>query len=269
MHNILTIDLEEWFQVFYGVNIIKREQWDLLETEIYPAVDLIRKILNKKNLKITFFVVAWLAKKHPNIIRRLKNDGHEVASHGFWHEQLFCLPEKELIFDIRISKKILEDCIGENVYGYRAPGFSLMPEMDWVFDLIKDTGYKYDSSFLNSQASAIYDLNNGLIEVQPNSVTVLGSKIPVCGGFFFRLCPLSLYSLYVKHMNSKNTPVVFYTHSWEIKPSKNRLKLPYKKYFIQYFNTHAVEKKFTNLINQFQFLSVKTYLEQYKETSFN
>ena len=260
MKNILTIDLEEWFQVFFGENLVDQKDWDLFPSEILSALDVIRKILDSKNLKITFFTVAWLAKKHPEVIKILKNDGHEIASHGYWHQQLFKMSQKEVKIDISISKKILEDTIGDKILGYRAPGFSVSPNMSWVFDILSDQGYEYDSSYLYSRKDYIHKLGNGLIQVPPNSLSILSKEIPTCGGFFFRLCPLSIYTAYVSRINNKKVPLIFYTHSWEIYPSKNRLRLPLIKYFIQYYNLNSVQKKFIKLADNFEFLSIRDYI---------
>ena len=107
-------------------------------------------------------------------------------------------------------------------------------------------------------------LDNGLIEIPPNSLMVLGKKVPTCGGFFFRLCPVTIYKMYVKFLNSQKIPLVFYTHSWELHPSKNRLKLPVRKYFIQYYNLNSVHKKFFKLVDVFDFMSIYDYLQKHK-----
>ena len=259
MLNILTIDLEEWFQVFFAEDIIEKRKWDLLESELFEAVDVIRKILDENSLKITFFTVAWLAKT-PQSIKTIKEDGHEIASHGYWHQQLFKMSENEIKSDLSSSKNILEDTIGCSILGYRAPGFSIRSDMTWIFDIIKDEGYKYDSSYLYSSQNNVYRMENSLIEIPPNSLLFLGKKVPTCGGFFFRLCPLKLYMMYLRYLNDNESPLVFYTHSWEINPSKNRIRLPLKKYFIQYYNVNSVQTKFNKLIKNFQFLSAQEYL---------
>ncbi|MFP3927921.1 MAG: polysaccharide deacetylase family protein, partial [Desulfobacteraceae bacterium] len=143
---LLTIDVEDWFQVENFKPCIPYSTWssrDLrVERNTHRLLDLFDSTI--LNPRATFFILGWIGERLPSLIREIHARGHEVASHGCNHELLSSLDAQALIKDLNKSKSLLEDIIGSRVYGYRAPSFSIDKE---ILGYIRDAGYLYDSSY--------------------------------------------------------------------------------------------------------------------------
>ena len=253
--NIFSIDTEDWFQVGYGSETITRSHWSSMTHKIDAMVESTLELLESRNVLATFFVVGWLAEKHPNLIRKIAENGHEVASHGYWHSEVFRQSPAEFSEDIKRAKACLEDAAGEEVYGYRAPGYSIGRREEWALDLLLNVGYRYDSSLLH--ASRLFgQLENGLYEVAPNALNILGRYFPCNGGFIFRILPYFLYKQYVRYLRLCEKPLVFYVHTWEIFHDYPRMEMPFVKNFIQYANLEGVIDKLDHLLCDFEFTSI-------------
>ena len=190
--NIFSIDTEDWFQVGYGAERISRSHWASMSQRIDAMVESTLELLESRNVFATFFVVGWLAEKNPNLIRKIAENGHEIASHGYWHAEVFRQSPAEFSEDIKRAKACLEAAVGQEVFGFRAPGYSIGRREEWALDLLLDAGYRYDSSLLHASGS-FGQLKNGLYEVAPSSLNILGRYLPFNGGFFFRILPYFLY----------------------------------------------------------------------------
>lgn len=252
----ISIDVEDWFQVFYLEDIIDKNNWDFLESKINEMICHTLQIFNEYNVKCTFFCIGWLADKHPDLIKQIYKNGHEIACHSYWHRQLFNYQKSELRKDIERSKKTLEDITGDRIYGFRAPGYSINKNNEWVLDELVECGYKYDSSILYGDNKP-FEIRKGLIEISPNSIGFGKYYLPSNGGFAFRMSPYFIYKFYVDHLIKNQKKLNFYLHSWEIYTDYPRLKIPVIKKFIQYYNLKNVKKKFVQLINNYKFTSIK------------
>lgn len=259
MKNILTFDVEDWFQVFYGEPNVSKEDWDQYPEKINELIINILAILERHKLTATFFIVGWLADKYPALIRLINQHGHEIASHSYWHTEIFNLTPAQFMEDTKKSKIALENAAGVEVVGYRAPGYSINKNMSWALPTLAELGFKYDSSLLYLRGG-LHVLDDEMIELAPNSIGFGEKFIPVNGGFVFRATPYFLYNLYIKFLEFKNEPLNFYTHSWEVMSIKNRLPLTGFKKFIQYFNTSSVSKKLELLLISYQFTNAKQYI---------
>ncbi|MBW1971577.1 MAG: polysaccharide deacetylase family protein [Deltaproteobacteria bacterium] len=145
--NIFTIDIEEWFHILdIRDDLVRFENWNNLETRVERNTDIILEIFDKYSTKATFFVLGWIAEKIPKLIKKIKNMGHEIASHGYKHELIYEIGIKKFKEDIDKSKKILQDITGQKILGYRGPGFSIKKENLWALKAIAEAGYLYDST---------------------------------------------------------------------------------------------------------------------------
>lgn len=254
--NTVSVDVEDWFQVFYGEDIIHREDWANYPSEFSAMVDGMLAFFEEMQVKCTFFVVGWLARQYPHLVLKLHAAGHEVASHGYAHKEAYQQKPDEYMADIVLAKDVIEQAIGHSVLGYRAPGYSVRRDMPWAVNAIQQAGYKYDSSLL-FEAPGINRLSNGLIEVAPNSITVGNTVLPTNGGFFFRAIPYWVYRLYCGGLRSCGVGLNFYTHSWEVHPPQNRIDMVGMKKFIQYFNTSSVQGKLRRLLAEMDFVPIR------------
>lgn len=258
--NAMTFDIEDWFQVFYGETLISKEDWPNKPSELPQMLESILLFLEQHKINATFFVVGWLAERHKSLLQEITHHGHEIASHGFWHTQIWNQSHQEFSIDLRDSKSALEDAIQQEVKGYRAPGYSVSRLDSHVIEQIQEAGYKYDSSLLFNR-DGVSVLNNGLIEVAPNSISILGKDYPVNGGFVFRALPYSLWRKIIKHSMSQKELLIFYTHSWEMHPPENLIPLPTIKRTIQYFNSDSVIDKMEYLASDFKFVTVQNLIK--------
>lgn len=253
MKNVLSIDAEDWFQAGYGERLIDRRDWGRLESRIVPMVDTLLALFDEKNVYGTFFVVGWLADTHPGLIRRIHEQGHEIAGHAYWHQEIFRMDPSRFREDAVRTKHALEQAIGAPVFGFRAPAYSIRPTEDWALDILAEIGYRYDSSLLHAPAP-LAEIRPGLIEIAPNAIRLGRRHLPVNGGFVFRAMPYALYRRYVGGLNRR---LIFYTHTWEAFTDYPRIQLTGLKRFVQYFNINAVYPKLARLLDDFEFTSVE------------
>ena len=144
--NALTIDVEGYFQVSALAPYIARAEWDSRECRVERNVERILSLLDERGTQATFFTLGWIAERYPQLVRRIADSGHEVASHGYGHQRASDLDEKTLFADVDTAKKLLEDLSGAPVKGYRAPSFSIGAKNPWAFDCLERAGYRYSSS---------------------------------------------------------------------------------------------------------------------------
>ncbi len=259
MKHYFTIDVEDWFQVYYAENLIDRHSWSTQPSKIHAMLLSLLELLDVHRVKGTFFFVGWIAKHHPALIRLVSERGHEIASHGFWHQEYYGKTSDVLSADIRDAKAALEDAIGRPVRGFRAPGFSIQSEKSPAIDLIQEAGHTYDSSVFSAQERP-YAIRKGLLEVPPNSLRIGSKCLPAGGGFVFRTVPYPIFKSYVRHLENHGLALNFYTHTWEILTEYPRLPLGAKKSFIQYFNLARTRSKVARLLKDFSFAPIEACL---------
>ena len=214
--NALTVDVEDYFQVSAFESHIDRGDWDGTPRRVEANVDRILALLARHDARATFFTLGWLAKRHPAMVRRIVEAGHELASHGYSHGRAHDQQPAEFLDDIRRAKALLEDLSGHEVRGYRAPSFSVGPRNPWAFECIAKAGYRYSSSVYPIRHDHYgapdsprfpHEVRPGLTEVPVSTVRVMNTNLPAGGGGYFRLLPyaVSRWSL-VAHQSRRRSP---------------------------------------------------------------
>ncbi len=265
--NVLTIDVEDYFQVENFKKVINFSDWGKYENRVVKNTEQILKILEDAGVKATFFVLGWTAEKFPDLVRCVHKEGHEVASHGYAHCPIFTQTPELFRQDLVKSKKILEEIIKEPILGYRAPTFSLTERSLWALDILIEEGFRYDSSVLPARhkdrglpGAERYPHkigDNGLLwEIPISTVKVFNRNLSFSGGGYFRLYPYGVIRYYIRKINRENQPVVVYLHPWEIDPDQPRIKAPGMSRFKHYVNLSRMETKLKKLLNDFAFGSV-------------
>ena len=210
LHNILTIDVEEWFQTSRLEPCMAGQRWETLESRVIPQVRQCLEILETHNTKATFFVLGWVAERHAALIREIDALGHEIACHGYRHRLIYNLSRDTFREYTVCSKSILEDLTGKPVLGYRATSFSIVKSTRWALDIIKEAGFVYDSSIYPIQHDIYgmsdyprfpFRLDNGLWEIPPSTCRILGKNLPFAGGGYFRLYPFWVTRAGIQHLN--------------------------------------------------------------------
>ena len=229
--NAMSVDVEEWFQVQNYAASIPRDGWDGLESRVEASTDRLLDLFAACGVRATFFTLGWIAERHPSLIRRIVAGGHELASHGHGHEQVFAIGPARFRADIRRAKAVLEDAGGVAVAGYRAPTFSLTPaRTPWAYDILAEEGHRYSSSvFPGRHAGAGEDgllptvQAGGVVELPLTALRAGGRCLPVAGGGWFRVTPGPLFAAALRRVNAQGRRGVFYLHPWEIDPDQPRL----------------------------------------------
>ncbi|MGZ3160133.1 MAG: XrtA system polysaccharide deacetylase, partial [Burkholderiaceae bacterium] len=197
IRNAMTIDVEDYFQVSAFAPHIARDSWATMPCRVEANVDRILALLNSTNVKATFFTLGWIAERYPAMVRRIVDNGHELASHGYGHLRASDQTAAEFSDDITRSKSLLEDIGGQKVLGYRAPSFSIGTKNLWALDSLLQAGYRYSSSIYPIQHDhygmpdaprfAFYpNGRGGLLEVPITTVRMMNKNLPAGGGGYFR-----------------------------------------------------------------------------------
>lgn len=266
MTYLLSFDIEDWFHAHNMAPAVSRDEWTEYESRVREPTHRILDLLDQYNTHATFFILGWVAERHPDLVREIDQRGHEVASHGYNHRLLYNQTPSEVRADLNRSLEILQDLTDQPIEGYRAPSFSIT---DWASDLLAELGFVYDSS---SFAAAGHDrygqlnrdrkepvtaLSNGLTEVGLPVFDLSIASIPWAGGGYFRFIPYSVYSRGVQRL-STNQPFVFYLHPWELDPDQPRqTDIPWTYRVRHYTNLDATEARLEQLVRDFDWEPIR------------
>jgi len=263
----LSFDVEEHFQVSAFWSEARRQQWDRYESRVEDNTRKLVELLAQHGTKATFFVLGWVAERHPDLVKLLVGQGHEIASHGYGHELVTTQSPEQFRHDVRKAKDILEHLTGSPVLGYRAPSFSITDQSQWALTILVEEGYSYDSSMYDRfQRSETARGNNGLVqidtvagriwEISPSTLNVCGFQVPVAGGGYFRLFPYATSKAFLQRLEKQGAKLVMYLHPWEIDPEQPRMDGSWTAQFRHYLNLHKMEKRLATLLVDFQFGSI-------------
>jgi len=280
---LLTVDVEDWFQVENFKQWIPFSSWSSRELRVekntHRLLDLLDSVKNDAP-KATFFILGWLAERLPGLVREIHDRGHEVASHGYNHNLSSKQDPEELRKDLSDSKKLLEDIIGSPLYGYRAPSFSID---DASLKVVEECGYMYDSSFNsfamhgrygqvdlsdNGKIGIAIQVSQSFYELPISNLSIRNQILPVGGGGYFRLTPFPLFKLGVRKILKKDNAYLFYTHPWELDPEQPRVNEASPIYrFRHYVNLDKTQSCLSELLEDFSqchFVTCRQYLENAK-----
>jgi len=260
---IVTIDIEDWPQ----------STWDhSLEITERAASNTLKvlDILAEHNQTVTMYVLGMFAERFPEIVRRIADDGHEVASHGYGHIEIFHQTSEEFREDAQRAKKLLEDLTGQSVIGYRAPDFSIKSSTIWALDILAELGFQYDSSIFPIKAKrygistwpthpvkACLPSGNAIVEIPIATLSVLGKRLPVAGGGYHRLLPgTAIHWAMNRFWQQENAPFMAYCHPYEFDPNEFKfnaldLKIPWATRLHQGIGRRGFQAKFESIIRRF------------------
>ncbi len=272
--NAMSIDVEDYFHVSNLAHAAPRERWDAFESRVRANTSRLLSLFDEAGIKATFFVLGCVADRHPDVVRDIAAQGHEVASHGFGHQLVYDLSPAQFREDVHRSKQLLEDLCGREVRGYRAPSFSVTRRSLWALDVLLEEGYRYDASIFPVRHDRYgipdaprhpYALRRGagtLTEVPPSTVQVGSVNLPVAGGGYFRLLPYAWTRWGIRRVNEvEGRPVIFYLHPWEVDPGQPRLPAPWLNRVRHYRNLAHTERRLRQLLTDFAFGPIQSVLE--------
>lgn len=281
--NYLTIDVEDYYHVSAFEKISPPSTWSGRESRVERNTDFVLSCLDDSSVKATFFILGWVAERFPQMTARIARQGHEIASHGYWHQRVALQDRETYRQDIQRSKALLEDQVGTAVLGYRAPSYSITRQTDWAFDELLEAGYRYDSSIFPMQHDfyGIPDwprfdgyavkVDNSWIasktavaggrairEIPITTLRVGRRNLPIAGGGYFRLLPYAVTRWGLRRINQQEQrSFIFYLHPWEFDPRQPRMAgAGRKSRFRHYLNLHKTQKRFQRLLNDFKFMPI-------------
>jgi polysaccharide deacetylase family protein (PEP-CTERM system associated) len=263
--NALTFDVEDYFHVTGFEALIPRSQWDRFESRVVPNTYRILAALNRASTRATFFVLGWVANKHPHLVRAIRTAGHDIACHGYWHRLVYQQTPGEFRDDLRRARDLLQDITGDPVTAYRAPSFSITPQSQWALDILIAEGFTVDSSIRPHGIEGPYLLQRpgGELWEFPLPVRrVLGHALPVGGGGYLRLYPYALTSRLLRGINRGGLPFVTYLHPWEMDPDQPRIAAGRLASFRHYVNLGRTAGRLTALLRDFRFGTVAEALRE-------
>jgi polysaccharide deacetylase family protein (PEP-CTERM system associated) len=265
LRNALTIDVEDYYHVSGFETCVARNAWDSFEDRAGIGLARILSTLDAASVRGTFFILGWLAHKRPDLVRTIRDAGHEIACHSYWHRLIYTQTPEEFRADIRLARQVIEDITGVAVTAFRAPSFSITRASVWALDILIDEGFTIDSSIypvvhdrygMSGVPLAPHRIQRpgGMIrEFPPPVVRCLGAAMPVGGGGYFRLYPYRFTRLGLNSIVREGRPFAFYLHPWELDPEQPRLRPGMMRAFRHYVNLGRTEKRLERLLHDFSF----------------
>ncbi len=266
--NVLTFDIEEWFHLLDFDATRTEAEWGKYEIRIFENVERVFRILDDTDTKATFFIVGWIAKTYPELVRQIA-DRYQIGCHTMNHQLVWQQSPAEFRADVDNGIKILEDITGKKVECFRAPGFSIRESEGWAYEVLADAGIKYDCSVFPAAhahgglssypkaAPGIIDCKGARLKEFPVGFkTIAGKHIIFSGGGYFRLCP---YSLVKKWSLESSEYLMAYIHPRDLDAGQPMLNgLPLSRAFKSYIGLRGAEKKLRRWLNDLRFVDIAT-----------
>jgi polysaccharide deacetylase family protein (PEP-CTERM system associated) len=272
MLNLFTVDLEDWYCSRALEGVIPRSGWSACESRVGVGTELLLALLRRHEVHATFFVLGYVAGREPDLVRRIAGEGHEIATHGYFHHHLAEQTPEEFREDLERAIAVTQPLSGSSILGYRAPIFSFIDStIGWGSEIVKGAGIRYSSSVFPMRghreyglASAPLDLfhhANGLAEVPMSCVEVGGRRVPATGGGWMRHFPLKLTRSLIRRCNDEGRPAVIYIHPWEVDRWQPKVKLPAMRHLRHYHGIGGMLAKVDRLLEEFPFTTMRSMLE--------
>jgi peptidoglycan-N-acetylglucosamine deacetylase len=268
--NILTVDLEDWFHICEVESILPRKDWDCLPSTVVADTEVLLELFESHQAHATFFVLGYVARRHPGLVRRIHAMGHEIAYHGWDHELVYDLTPAAFRHILRQGSACLADIIGVRPIGFRAPQWSINDRNLWALEVLAEEGFLYDSSMapLKWIGSESYPLHPHILdlpgaqlwELPPLVLQTPLGNYPLGGGWGLRCLPYALIRSRVCRLNQQHLPALFYFHPREFGRKRSIHGLPFIKRFVLEAGIWNTREQLVRLLEDFEFLPIGDYL---------
>ncbi len=270
--HIFSVDVEEHFQVSAFEGIVPRQDWAAQPSRVEANTERILELMDAAGATGTFFVLGWVAERCPALVRRIAAAGHEIGSHSWWHHRVLTQTPETFRREVRDSKALLEDVSGTSVDGFRAPSFSIVPGVEWAFDVLIEEGYRYDSSVFPIRRPGYgypdaplrpyrIDRPVGSLDQYPlATLTLAGMRIPAAGGGYLRQFPLGVIRAAFRQAEREDRPGMFYIHPWEVDPDQPRLPVGTLTRLRHYRGLRHTAERLSKMLRWFRFTSVRGWV---------
>lgn len=272
-NHILSVDVEDYFHVEAFASVVSRESWDQYPCRVVDNCHRLLDIFDRHQAKATFFILGWVAARFPAIVREMRERGHELACHSFWHRKVDSLTPAQFRADTREACGTIEQAASVSVKGYRAPTWSISRRSLWALDILAEEGFEYDSSIypIHHDLYGIpgadrypyaHPCGNGqsLLEFPPATVRVAGMNFPAAGGGYLRIFPLGYTNWVFRQFERAGKPLVLYLHPWEIDPEQPRIRGPLKSRFRHYTNLDKTQDRLETLLQKYWFVPFRDHI---------
>lgn len=270
--HVLTVNVEDYFQVGVFRKFISIDKWTRFDSRLEANLNQVLELLAEHQATATFFVLGWTAERHPELIRRIADQGHEVASRGYLHHRLERLPRAQIREELVQSRAILADVTGQDIQGFRLADGWLSKDTLWMLEEIADAGYQYDSSLMPRQADfasepkwrniqTVETAVGPLIEVPLTTLPVPGGWLPVAGGNYQRQMPDFLMKRLVERaVAAENDPFVMYFQVWELDDEQPRLSMADRLTRLRHYRKLGKYRRILpEYLKKYSFCSVKDH----------
>ncbi|MDA0658932.1 MAG: DUF3473 domain-containing protein [Planctomycetota bacterium] len=274
LYNAFTVDVEDYFQVSAFEKTVRRSQWSNYDLRVVESTERLLELLGRHNVRGTFFILGWIARQCPQLVRKIDEAGHTIGSHSYWHRLVYEMTPDEFRTDLKMSRQVLEDLTGKTVTSYRAPSFSITRRSWWALQILAEEGFKYDSSIFpvyhdrygvpdaQTEIHTIETEAGTLQEFPPAVYPIAKWRLPVSGGGYFRLYPYRASQHMLRQVNHNDRPFVFYVHPWEVDPNQPVVKAGSRmSQFRHRVNLKSNYAKLDRLLSDFRFTSMERVLE--------
>jgi polysaccharide deacetylase family protein (PEP-CTERM system associated) len=271
--HVLTIDLEDYFQVEAFSRQVDRSDWQQYPARVVGNTHRLLDLFDQYHVKATFFVLGWVAKHFPTLVREVHERGHELACHSYWHRKIYTLAPAEFREDTRLARMAIEDAASVSVSGYRAPTWSVTKDSLWALDILLEEGFSYDSSIFPvhhdlygipgaSRYPWVYTSAAGhkLLELPPATIEICGTNLAAAGGGYFRLLPMRFTEWAFQRFEKEKKSLVFYLHPWEIDPQQPRIAASMKSRLRHYTNLAVTQQRLEKLLQRYSFQPFRDYI---------
>ncbi|MDA1013056.1 MAG: DUF3473 domain-containing protein [Planctomycetota bacterium] len=233
--NVLTVNLEDYFQVSAFSQLITEREWYRFESRLVRNTAQVLELLQRHEVTATFFVLGWIAERWPELLRDIAEAGHEIASRGFYHRALNDVCRSEFQDELSRTRELIEDATGQRVIGFRMSDGWIKPKDSWLLDVLAAENYVYDSSLCPTfwqhaatpERDFVHQLKKSplpLWEYPISTWRCFGATVPIGGGNYFRQLPHTLLKRAVDGWHRRtNQPFVMYFHAWELDPEQPRI----------------------------------------------
>jgi polysaccharide deacetylase family protein (PEP-CTERM system associated) len=274
--NAFCVDLEEWFHLFGSVGpYADPQRWDDAPSTVVHDTEILMRMLDDAGVRGTFLTVGWVAERHPDLIRRLAREGHEIGCHTYWHRLVYEMGPEEFEADLARSLAVLRHLSGQPVDTFRAPAFSIRGTETWAFDTLVRHGIKTDLSIVPAKGDhggmPGVSRDHGIVSTPAGKLRCLvnpvmdfcGTTLPFAGGGYLRLYPQCLVDYGFDQNHAAGRACITYIHPREVNPDHPRVpkppvmrlkeRLKYHKYYV---NLGTTQRKLRHLLARYPFGTV-------------
>lgn len=273
IRNLLTVDVEDWYHICDVEHILPRSSWDQCESRLLFNLEKILNLLNRYQVKATFFVLGYVAERNPEAVKMIDREGHEISSHGYSHLQVYKQTREEFLNDLLRARNLIEHLTEKRVTGYRAPQWSIgkgKQESFWALDVLAQSGFLYDSSIAPLRFIGIpnapqtpYTVSTPYGEIREYPPLILPSplgNLPIGGGWGLRIFSYGTIRRRIEALNRRGHPALIFLHPSDFDSFRPPVRLPWIKRFVCYGKIHSTEERLIQLLNDFEFTMVREVL---------